>query len=289
MGFTPAGGHHGTMQAPPRARTRNSRRPRRRAIASFAALMAVLAGAVAVGGRLLHRPPALGPPCTASNGVTRFTLDLEQARNATTIAAVGKKMGLPDHAVTVALAAALQESKLYNLAHGDLDSVGLFQQRPSQGWGTTAQILQPDYAATAFYQRLAQLPDWQTMSVTDAAQAVQHSAAPDAYAQWDQPARVLAEALTGEVAAGFSCRITARPVTLQRAALARAEQRELGSPATGVAVETRRGWTVAAWLVGHAREFGITAVAFDGEQWRAAAGAWLPRSPASDVVVATLR
>src|SRR5438132_8113797 len=96
-----------------------------------------------------------GPPCTASIGPASYGLSLEQAANATTIAAVGKRMSLPDHAVTIALAAALQESKLYNLPGGDLDSVGLFQQRPSQGWGTPSQIMVPRFAAAAFYNHLA--------------------------------------------------------------------------------------------------------------------------------------
>ena len=82
-----------------------------------------------------------------------------------------------------ALAAAFQESGLHNLSHGDRDSLGLFQQRPSQGWGTPSQIMDPGYAAGAFYHRLAQVTGWQTTSVTDAAQQVQRSAAPDAYAQ----------------------------------------------------------------------------------------------------------
>ena len=85
---------------------------------------------------------------------TTYTLDIDQAANSTTIAAVGKRLGLPDHAVTVALAAALQESRLHNLPYGDRDSLGLFQQRPSQGWGTATEILTPSYAAAAFFRAL---------------------------------------------------------------------------------------------------------------------------------------
>ena len=137
---------------------------------------------------------------------TAYTFAPEQARNAATIAAVGLRMGLPDHAVTIALAAALQESKLRNLSYGDRDSLGLFQQRPSQGWGSPDQISDPAYAATVFYQRLRSVPGWQTLSVTAAAQRVQHSDAPQAYARWEGLARVAAAALTGETAAGLTCR-----------------------------------------------------------------------------------
>src|SRR5437762_2517033 len=128
---------------------------------------------------LRHRNPP-SPSCRVSTGAETYTLDIDQAANSTTIAAVGKRLGLPDHAVTIALAAALQESRLRNLAYGDRDSRGLFQQRPSQGWGTPAQVMTPRYAAAAFYEALARVPDWQTRSVTGAAQAVQRSGAPQA-------------------------------------------------------------------------------------------------------------
>ena len=89
---------------------------------------------------------------------------------------MAKRRGLPNHAVTVALAAALQESKLYNVNYGDRDSVGIFQQRPSQGWGTPAQLIDPAYAANAFYSHLEKIPTWRTLEVAKAAQLVQHSA-----------------------------------------------------------------------------------------------------------------
>jgi hypothetical protein len=91
----------------------------------------------------------------------------------------------------------MQESRLYNL--GDLgvnnnsDSLGLFQQRPSMGWGTVAQVTDPVYASTAFYIRLQNVPGWQSMSVTDAAQSVQRSGAPGAYAQWQSDATALVQ------------------------------------------------------------------------------------------------
>ena len=101
--------------------------------------------------------------------------------NARTIAQVGRRMGAPDSAIKIALAAALVESNLRNVNHGDRDSLGLFQQRPSQGWGTPQQVMDPTYAATQFYTRLLRLRNWQGMDPGRAAQAVQRSAYPDRY------------------------------------------------------------------------------------------------------------
>ena len=118
---------------------------RRRWLVVAAGLMVIVVAVVAVAVSRFG-PPAVQARCRLAVAQAAFVLDLEQAANVTTIAAVGKRLGLPDHAATVAIAAALQESGLHNLDHGDLDSIGLFQQRPSQGWGTTAQIMTPRYA-----------------------------------------------------------------------------------------------------------------------------------------------
>jgi hypothetical protein len=220
------------------------------------------------------------PQCTAQGPAGTFVLSPDQAANATTIAAVGKRLGLPDHAVSVALAASLQESGLHNLAGGDRDSIGLFQQRPSQGWGTPRQIADPVYAATAFYDHLAQIPDWASRSVTDAAQAVQHSAAPSAYAAWESEARTLAAALTGEVAGAFSCRFAPQSGPPRRPEMAAAMSRELGAPTLGTTVDAPRGWLVASWVIGHAQQYRVDAVTFAGQRWTPRAGTWAPRPPA---------
>ncbi|GLZ59472.1 MULTISPECIES: hypothetical protein [Micromonospora] len=138
-------------------------------------------------------------------------LDQAQMDNAKIIVDVGLEMKMPRRALVVALATAMQESNLYNLASdvlpesaqypnqgsgSDHDSVGLFQQRPSSGWGTVAQLMRPSYAARAFYSALNEIPGWQDMSVTSAAQAVQISAYPDAYAQHEDRATTVAAALT---------------------------------------------------------------------------------------------
>jgi hypothetical protein len=137
---------------------------------------------------------------------SRFTPSEEQMANARTIVRVAKERGLPDRAAVIAVATALQESKLHNLGHlgerNDHDSQGLFQQRPSSGWGTVEQITDPEYASNAFYAGLEQVDGWQEMPLTEAAQTVQVSAYPDAYAQWEEMAAdiVLATYDTGPYA-----------------------------------------------------------------------------------------
>ena len=121
----------------------------------------------------------------------------EQLANAAVIIAVGNQMNVPEYGQLVAIATAIQESQLRNLDHGDRDSLGLFQQRPSHGWGTPAQIMNPTYAATQFYQHLLAEPGWQQMSVNDAAQAVQRSGTANAYAQHEQTAQAVLAAVHG--------------------------------------------------------------------------------------------
>jgi LysM repeat protein len=131
---------------------------------------------------------------------TTSILTPEMAGNARTIIQVGRSLGVPDYGIVVALATALQESGLRNLTHGDRDSLGLFQQRPSAGWGSPSQLLTPSYAARLFFggpsnpnagktRGLLDIPGWLFTTVTQAAQAVQHSAYPDAYAKWEATAR----------------------------------------------------------------------------------------------------
>lgn len=145
--------------------------------------------------------------CTATVDGHRVDLDPEQAQNAATIAAVADERGLPARAVTIALATAYQESDLYNLTYGDRDSLGLFQQRPSQGWGTAEQVQDPVYAAGAFYDALVKIPNYRELEITVAAQEVQRSAFPDAYADHEADARVLASALSGNSPQAFWCTV----------------------------------------------------------------------------------
>lgn len=133
--------------------------------------------------------------------------DAAQVGSAATIISVGVSRGLPVRAWVIAVATAMQESTLRNLPGGDRDSVGLFQQRPSQGWGTVAQLTDPLYAAGKFYDKLVTIPSWQTLSLAEAAQAVQTSAFPDAYAQWEPEAVTLVQTLTGQTGGIAACDI----------------------------------------------------------------------------------
>lgn len=201
-----------------------------------------------------------------------YTLTPTQAANAATIAAVGRRDGLPDHAVTVALATALQESKLNNLSYGDRDSVGLFQQRPSMGWGTSEQLQDPVYAAHAFYMRLVTVRGWQTAAVTTAAQAVQRSGAPYAYAEWESEARALARAFTGEATAGFTC--LSIPSTVGVTSVRTLADRELGRQLSTTPATVATGWADATWLVAHAAQLGLESVSFQGSTWLRSRGTW---------------
>ncbi len=213
----------------------------------------------------------------AVNDPLTFDLTHEQADNAATIAAVGGRLGVPNHAVTVALATAMQESKLRNLEGGDRDSLGLFQQRPSQGWGTPGQILDPVYAATAFYQRLTAQQGWAELSVTEAAQRVQRSAAPLAYAQWEPLARATARALTGEARAALTChRLTFESPS---ASVVDTANTELGTASLSGDHPSARGWAISSWLVAHAARLGVDHVTYDGHQWTAESGTWSQIGP----------
>lgn len=131
---------------------------------------------------------------TAGGKDQAASLSSVQVGNAQVIYDVSVSLGLPSQAAVIAIATAMQESTLINLPYGTADSLGLFQQRPSQGWGSPAQIMQPVYASTEFYDALVRVPGWQSLPLTVAAQDVQHSAYPEAYAQW----RPLAETLVAE-------------------------------------------------------------------------------------------
>jgi hypothetical protein len=222
---------------------------------------------------LLERVTPAAPSCTLGAGQGALTYDPEQAADAATVAAVAKRKGLPNHAVTVALAAAMQESKLYNVGYGDRDSVGIFQQRPSQGWGSPTQLLDPAYAAGAFFAHLVTIGGWQALPVATAAQRVQHSADGSAYAQWEEQARTLARALTGEDPAGLTCQWSGHRVP-RAAALQRAADTQLGAGWQGGG-STGLDWTVGEWLVAHSYDYGVVAVATQGRRWTARSGRWV--------------
>ncbi|MGC4879985.1 hypothetical protein ACLQ26_27420 [Micromonospora sp. DT43] len=149
-------------------------------------------------GSATGKPPAGKPsrdeliPHGIEGAQSRIPLDDAQLDNARKIVDAAKKTGVGDRGAVIGVATSLQESKLYNLGHlgayNDHDSQGLFQQRPSSGWGTPEQITDPEYAATAFFSALKNVGGWQDLPLTAAAQTVQVSAFPYAYAQWEEQA-----------------------------------------------------------------------------------------------------
>jgi hypothetical protein len=188
--------------------TRTRRGTLTRAALVLVAVLAVVAGVFVLFDRGVG--PLPDPPgCTASVGGVVVDLSSEQAENATTIVAVAVRRGLPARAASIALATAYQESKLRNLDHGDRDSVGLFQQRPSQGWGTVKELQNPYYAVNAFYDALVKIDGYRDMRITEAAQKVQRSGFPEAYEDHAADGRALASALTGNSPAKFSCVVDA--------------------------------------------------------------------------------
>ncbi len=237
--------------------------------------------------KVISPPPP--PGCQLGTGDQALTLETDQAAIAATIAGVAARHGLPRRAVTIAYAAALQESKLHNLDYGDRDSVGIFQQRPSEGWGPASKLLDPVYATTKFFAALLQVPGYATMPVYQAAQDVQHSADGSAYAQWTQVARQLTEYFTGSSPHGVSCWYSpAGPANLT-AAVRRMTQtfgpqgrgavvasvtldRSGQSEAEVVHVQRGAAWTVASWLVAHAQDYGLSEVRYAGYTWKAADG-----------------
>jgi hypothetical protein len=220
------------------------------------------------------------PSCRATALGQDVTFSPEQSANAATITAVALKRKLPARAATIANATAITESKLRNVRFGDRDSLGLFQQRPSQGWGTKEQILDPVYSANKFYDALVAIDGYEAMAITQVAQKIQRSGFPDAYADHEHEGRVLASTLAGHSAGGLGCRLDAATASTPAATLARRLTTELGVPAKvqGAAVRATgrsapEAWAAGSWAVAHAQADGITSVTVGDQGWTRARGA----------------
>jgi len=279
-----------------------------RTLTWLAALLIVAVVAVVVALNRTQVLPLAQVRCAATSDGTSWYLTPEQADNAALIAGISVQRGLPAHAATIAIATALQESKLVNVTHGDRDSLGLFQQRPSQGWGTAAQVVDPVHATNAFYDALVAVPGYETMAVTAAAQAVQRSAFPEAYAQHEAQARAWASALTGYSTTAVTCRLRAPDAAGTAEAFAAHLRRDLGPLAvtpgstttTGLPlvvtttagvpadVRARQAWSTAEGVVAIAQAEQVTAVAVADQEWTRARGTWRPSGtalPAGEVHV----
>ncbi len=258
--------------------------------------------------RLLDRSTVSLPVaehCVATSESGSWELDTEQSANAALIAVRALELEMPARAATIALATAYQESKIRNIDYGDRDSLGLFQQRPSQGWGTEDEVRDPVYAAKAFYRALAKVSDYQDMTVTEAAQAVQRSGYPEAYSDHEDFGRAWASALHGYSEAALTCAL--RPVTSDASVSARTQTllarvaRDLPSVdavvAEGsttvtldVAAATRAfgfkdsdseriGWALAQWAVAVAAETDIVQVTVGNTTWLREPGTWSTLRP----------
>jgi hypothetical protein len=273
--------------------------PHHRRLRTLALIGSALVLLVAAGYELLagHRPvaaPYVPPPgCQAGTGVQAIPLAADQAAIAATIAGVAARDRLPREAVVIAYATALQESQLQNLDYGDRDSVGVFQQRPSQGWGTTAELEDPLYATTKFFGALVRVPGYATLPVDEAAQDVQHSADGSAYEQWAEVAALLAGYFTGAQPAGVSCWFTptgrtdlaaaeraltqtfgpqGRSAVMMTVSTVRSGKKDKDPPEAVVRAQPGAAWTVASWLVANAQAYGIGEVRYAGYEWTAADG-----------------
>jgi hypothetical protein len=229
----------------------------------------------------LLRPSPTGCSLVADEG--RVHLTAEQAANAATIAAVGLRDGMDERAVAVAITTAMQESELLNVDYGHDDSLGLFQQRPSMGWGTEEEVQDPVYASYKFYEKLRRTDGWQDMTLAEASQAVQVSAYPDLYRQWETDATVIAAVLAGGQESGMACISgNADVVATDTAALAEAYAHQWGAEVSEVdgstvaipADDPAEGWNRAAWAVARAWDHGIATVAYNGMVWTAGEDAW---------------
>jgi hypothetical protein len=225
--------------------------------------------------------------------VGSYDLDTSQAAVASTMVGVVTRRGLPERAAVLALAAGLQESKLHNLAsgEGDRDSVGVLQQRPSQGWGSETQLGDVRFATGAFLDALLKVPHWQALDLAVAVQDVQISADGGAYAQHEPEAQALSDALTGRRPAAISCTFhkptTVAPVTTVASQVLR--DLPVNPPTTAGTTVSVPGasWQTAAWFVANADRLGIDRVAYKGTAWVRDKG-WKPATAPATAVVATL-
>lgn len=266
----------------PRVRTR---RAAGCGVAAAVSLLVVLA--TVVGGVVWLRineyiaPTPFEPRCRLEAAGNTTVLDLGQARQATVIVGRAVDRGLPARAGSIAMATAYQESGVRNLDYGDRDSLGLFQQRPSQGWGTAEQVMDPYYSTDAFYDALLKVDGWEDGDINDVAQTVQRSGYPEAYRKHEPNARIVASVLAGHSPAGLTCGYTT-PADADPAALADSLRRALGTDSdvapdgttlTVRAADEQRAWAVAHHAVARAAHDGVASVSIGAQRWD-----WAPRT-----------
>ena len=252
------------------------RTPRHRRLVAglVVVVLGVVATAAVLGVRHL-RALVSGEQCLVTASGTTFEWAPDQASNAAAITAIAVQRGMPPRAATIAIATAMQESKVRNVKFGDRDSLGLFQQRPSQGWGTAEQILDPEYSTNKFYDALEKIKGYESMDIAAAAQKVQRSAAGEAYAQHEAQARVTASVLSGQTHGGMACALQDPAEAGDPAELAALVEKDFGISATegksSVKVEADTddlAWAVGSWAVARATDTGATRVVVGDREWR---------------------
>ncbi|WP_216609913.1 hypothetical protein [Cellulosimicrobium protaetiae] len=288
-------------------RARRRRRPLRTAV-TLLTVAAVGVGGVVVALNRLDADTPVAERCAATADGRTWYLSVTQADNAALIAVAAERRGLPARAATIGLATALQESRLVNIDYGDRDSVGLFQQRPSQGWGSVEQIMDPVYSTGAFYDVLETVEGFEAMEVTVAAQTVQRSAFPDAYAQHEPRSRAWASALTGWSPASLTCDLAPVAATEVPAEGDPTQTfqdrlvRDLGDGARAVPFDggdgstvqvdasglptaaqdgglDRAAWAVAQWAVATADATDVVAVEVGDRRWSRDDSTWASLDP----------
>ncbi|GLU46797.1 hypothetical protein [Nocardiopsis ansamitocini] len=262
---------------------------RRRISAFFKILIALTLSCgvlVAVGFYVMRsvQPIDISPPppsegCVATTEEDTNNLEVEQAANASTVAGVAFSRTLPPQAVVIAYATVWQESKFYNIRHGDRDSQGLFQQRPSMAWGTPEQITDPVYSSAAFYDELVTIDGYTDMPVHEAAQAVQRSADGFAYDQHEPRSQAMTNAFTGAEGPAVHCWFdTDNAVVTDVEGAATEMERVFGiRPDQLDKAKDRQtgemGWAMAQWAVAHAHTYGLNSVSYADRRWTMASGA----------------
>lgn len=246
-----------------------------RRVAGLVAALALVVAAPACSGLVEGVRPSISDSCMITTEETSVVVDLEQSKYASIIAGLTLKRALPARAASIALTTAYQESEIRNIDYGDRDSLGLFQQRPSQDWGTAKQIMDPYYSTGAFYDALVKIRNWQKRDITEVAQAVQISAYPDAYRDHESDGRALASALTGHSPAAIAC-LDRSPDAGDAKGLASALQKTFGKlklsreadTVTITAKSDTAAWAYGQFAVANLEEYGVAAVTVGDQRWQ---------------------
>ncbi|MEP6651661.1 MAG: hypothetical protein ABJA74_17375 [Lapillicoccus sp.] len=283
-----------------RTRNRDGRRRRWLAPVTILVVLGIVAGASYAVWTTLQSE-LFSPSCTATASGASVTFSPEQVANAALIAAISDQRELPPRAASIAIATAIQESKLRNLNFGDRDSVGLFQQRPSmEVWGTREQILDPVHSTNAFYDALVKIDGYESMVITEVAQKVQKSAYPDAYADHEQEGRILASTLRGQSPAGVVCQLRPAETMSPAATVAADLDNQLGvkatvdgSTLTVAAPSPELAWAAGQWSVARAEAYGVDRVQVGDRAWtrgeRGSAESWSTGESSPSPTTVTIR